>query len=268
MSDVRAEVTGGVVPLYNDGMATKKKDTRLGWHFLNENMKLGYGDGRKAEVGKTLSIPTHRTPACCDVGMHASERISQAASFQVGPVMTRVLVSGDIDTASDKFCGRSRKVLWAGKLDAKILKKVIKAIGGDDSSDYVPDLVHELGNLADDEDHAPTIDKMLLKWANSKGLDGSPVEITFVKKALTKEIVKGFLAQRLVRTQEEIVADIGEAYDVNGDESGNSSLDDILSDLNWDNEICTVDSFAADGSDGYVLKQKKTPTKKKLKRSR
>lgn len=74
-----ADVRGIMMP-----MANKKKDSKLGWHFLPADMKLKYGDGRKAEVGKALSIPKDTKPWVCNEGMHASEKIHNAAQFKVG----------------------------------------------------------------------------------------------------------------------------------------------------------------------------------------
>lgn len=94
----------------------KNKDVRMGWHFLRSNRKLGYHDGRIANDGETLSYTGPTPPMTCQRGMHASPTIAQAASFRKGPVLCRVEVSGELDTDTDKFAGRNRKIIWSYEL--------------------------------------------------------------------------------------------------------------------------------------------------------
>jgi len=98
-----------------------KKDAILAWHILPRTMKLGYGDGRIAEVGKTLSV--RGMPELCFRGLHASENLRDAERY--GPEecqskVCRVLVFGQVITDGywagsppDKIVGTSRKILYS-----------------------------------------------------------------------------------------------------------------------------------------------------------
>lgn len=105
-----------------------KKDQRLGWHLLSSWFKLGYQDNRKVKVGQKISLLPYKdifgnivnpVPMLCKRGMHASHKIHKTMR-DVGRVMCRVLVEGDIQSNRNKFCGRSRTILWAMKVPDKI----------------------------------------------------------------------------------------------------------------------------------------------------
>jgi hypothetical protein len=90
----------------------------LAWHFLSEDKRLGYGDGRLVEVGVPLEC--EGDPILCDNGMHGSVRLLDALRYAAGPIVCRVEIEGDVIEGEDKLCGRRRTVLWM--LDAtKIL---------------------------------------------------------------------------------------------------------------------------------------------------
>ena len=82
----------------------------LAWHFLPEDRRLRYDDGREVKAGESLSVDV--TPVLCERGMHASPRIIDALSFRTGPVLCRVRVSGDVVRGADKVAGRTRECLW------------------------------------------------------------------------------------------------------------------------------------------------------------
>ena len=82
----------------------------LGWHFCNEDMLLGYGDGRKIVDGKTLSVKG--TPVLCDHGLHASKKLIDALYFAQGSILCRVEVWGNLKVDNDKLVGTHRKCLW------------------------------------------------------------------------------------------------------------------------------------------------------------
>ena len=82
----------------------------LAWHFLSEDKRLGYGDGRSVEVGVPLECDGE--PALCDNGMHGSIRLIDALRYASGPIVCRVEIEGDIIEGDDKLCGRRRTVLW------------------------------------------------------------------------------------------------------------------------------------------------------------
>ena len=82
----------------------------LAWHFLSEDKRLGYGDGRLVEVGETLECEGEL--ALCDNGMHGSVRLIDALHYASGPIVCRVEIEGDVIEGDDKLCGRRRTVLW------------------------------------------------------------------------------------------------------------------------------------------------------------
>ena len=82
----------------------------LAWHFLPEDKRLGYGDGRLVEVGQTLECEGE--PALCSNGMHGSVRLIDALKYASGPIVCRVEIEGDVIESEDKLCGRRRTVLW------------------------------------------------------------------------------------------------------------------------------------------------------------
>ena len=82
----------------------------LAWHFLSEDKRLGYDDGRLVEVGQTLEC--EGKPVLCDNGMHGSIRLIDALYYASGPIVCRVDIEGDVIEGEDKLCGRRRTVLW------------------------------------------------------------------------------------------------------------------------------------------------------------
>ena len=82
----------------------------LAWHFLAEDKRLGYGDGRLVEVGQTLECEGE--PELCANGLHGSARLIDAVYYARGPIVCRVEIEGDVIEGEDKLCGRRRTVLW------------------------------------------------------------------------------------------------------------------------------------------------------------
>ena len=82
----------------------------LAWHFLSEDKRLGYDDGRVVEVGVPLECEGDL--ALCKNGMHGSVRLIDALSYASGPIVCRVEIEGDVIEGDDKLCGRRRAVLW------------------------------------------------------------------------------------------------------------------------------------------------------------
>ena len=82
----------------------------LAWHFLSEDKRLGYGDGRLVEVGQTLECKGK--PELCSNGMHGSARLIDALKYANGPIVCRVEIEGDVIEGEDKLCGRRRTVRW------------------------------------------------------------------------------------------------------------------------------------------------------------
>lgn len=239
-------------------------DAKLGWHFLPSDMKLKYGDGRKAEVGKTLSCDPSDYIQVCRTGMHACGKAADAAQYCVGPVLTRVKVWGDVSSDSTKFAGRHRHVLWAKALTIDDIKKCCKDTGFD-TKGYgyrsLPDWVGALGSASAKNPSA--VDKWLANWAVANGLnDGATqaqkvVHLVYEKQPLTEKAVKQFLSERMVRTTTEIRKDMEKIWECDGGPNGDvDTLEDFLDAL-WGLDICKVESFGKDDEDGYVLKQKR-----------
>jgi len=82
----------------------------LAWHFLSEDKRLAYGDGRLVEVGATLECEGEL--ALCSNGMHGSARLIDALRYASGPIVCRVEIDGDVIEGKYKLCGRRRTVLW------------------------------------------------------------------------------------------------------------------------------------------------------------
>ncbi len=80
------------------------------WHFVANNRKLGYGDNRLVETGRTYKVKGEIS--LCRNGMHGSKRIIDALKYAPGSIVCRVDITGEIVKGNDKIVGRSRKVLW------------------------------------------------------------------------------------------------------------------------------------------------------------
>ena len=80
------------------------------WHFLREDKRLGYDDGRVVQVGKTYRLESGH-PVLCANGMHGSLRLIDALGYAPGPIVCRVDITGDVAGGDDKIVGRERKVL-------------------------------------------------------------------------------------------------------------------------------------------------------------
>ena len=88
-----------------------------GWYFGNTRKILGYGDGRKIEIGTTHTVAGDIIP--CQRGLHLSSRIIDALSYGSGPVVYKVEGSGVIiahgDPVDKYAC--SKRTYVAGGVD-------------------------------------------------------------------------------------------------------------------------------------------------------
>ena len=95
--------------------------TILAWHFLANDKRLRYGDGRLVKAGKTYD--TTGPLVMCHNGVHGCRKILDALNYAPGPIVCRVELSGEMFTEPpdnrDKVCARSRRVLWM--VDATML---------------------------------------------------------------------------------------------------------------------------------------------------
>ena len=84
------------------------------WHFLADDYRLKYGDRRKVQAGSRLVYDG--VPKLCCRGFHGSRRVIDALQYAPGPIVCRVVISGDIVEGDDKLVGGTREILWT--LDA------------------------------------------------------------------------------------------------------------------------------------------------------
>ena len=91
----------------------------LGWHILPSNKKLNFKDDRLIRDNIWYSVKGNLDLCCC--GLHASKKIKDAVgNWNYNDVghgdengyICRVVVKDNVIYGNEKFCGRSRKVLW------------------------------------------------------------------------------------------------------------------------------------------------------------
>jgi hypothetical protein len=80
------------------------------WHFAQEDMRLGFDDGRKIRNGRTLTYKGELK--MCKSGLHASKRIIDALRYARGPMICRVELGGEILHDTDKSVASERTCLW------------------------------------------------------------------------------------------------------------------------------------------------------------
>ena len=81
----------------------------LGWHFCRNDKRLGFEDGRKIRVGRTLKV---KPPVVlCERGLHASKRIIDALGYSQGYIICKVKLSGEIIHDTDKSVATERTVI-------------------------------------------------------------------------------------------------------------------------------------------------------------
>ena len=85
--------------------------TIKGWHFVANDKKLGYCDGRLVEVGKTYTVSDERELELCEYGLHASKRLIDALQYAPSNIICRVELDAPIVHGDDKMVSYSRKVL-------------------------------------------------------------------------------------------------------------------------------------------------------------
>jgi hypothetical protein len=83
----------------------------LGWHFLAQDRKLAYEDGRVVEEGKTYTVPNDKPLVLCQYGLHACKRVIDALQYAQGPIVCRVKLIGKIKHDTDKSVAYERRVI-------------------------------------------------------------------------------------------------------------------------------------------------------------
>ncbi len=86
--------------------------TKQYWHFVREDKKLGYGDGRKIRRGSTLKIDPDKLKPC-QYGLHASEKVLDALSYCYwkNSILCKVELGGTVIKSGDKTVASERKVI-------------------------------------------------------------------------------------------------------------------------------------------------------------
>jgi hypothetical protein len=77
----------------------------LYWYITDE-LRLGHGDGRVIEEGKTHTV--EGAIGICVRGLHASRLALDALSYSKGPMVCRVRLGGNVIDGSDKSCASMR----------------------------------------------------------------------------------------------------------------------------------------------------------------
>ena len=80
------------------------------WHFINADRCLGYGDGRKVLLGKTLKVEGEIQPY--RRGLHASKYVFNALSHAPSPLLCLVTLGGKVIHSDGISVASERTVLW------------------------------------------------------------------------------------------------------------------------------------------------------------
>lgn len=78
----------------------------IGYWFAPMDMKLGHGDGRPIEVGRTHKVDGGLK--LCEHGLHASRRPIDALTYAPGPIACKVELGGTIIHGEDKMVASER----------------------------------------------------------------------------------------------------------------------------------------------------------------
>ena len=110
------------------------------WHFLASDKRLGYGDNRVVQVGKTYRYKGKEPIKLCKRGMHGSAKILDALQYAPGPIICKVELGGEVIKGDDKAVATDRKVL--AMIDGtKVLRKFACMCALDVLPDDAPEIV-------------------------------------------------------------------------------------------------------------------------------
>lgn len=164
-----------------------------------------------------------------------------------------MLVSGDIDEASDgqKFCGRSRTVLWAKKLTVADVNELARHVGHGSTAYNETDIPYSLAQVTYNSDKA---EKWLTAWAKKNGCNDSGKDVIVVEvpppaKVINEKLVLVLLDKMNAKTEKElekIFKTFG--YDTDADcEDGEQGLSELLDEMDG-NSIDTRSISIKNGS--------------------
>ena len=103
---------------------SEQPGTLLAWYFAPADKRLAHGDGRKIILGRTHKVKGAVVP--CKSGLHASVSARDALTYNAGPVLYRVELSGEIVAHGDpidKYAASERKYLAGGKDASPMLRE-------------------------------------------------------------------------------------------------------------------------------------------------
>lgn len=95
----------------------------LGWHFITDKSTTGSGN-LTVYPGQVMTIPDTESLRICRVGLHSSERLTDALKYAPGHVLCRVGSWGDIQTQDDKLVARNRREWW--HVDHMVMRTVFR----------------------------------------------------------------------------------------------------------------------------------------------
>ena len=91
-------------------MKLKRGDAIKAWHWLPASYRLGYGDHHLAAAGYVYSV---KGPVVlCEWGLHGSIGAVDSLRYARYPIISRVLLYGNVVTGDDKLVATHREVLW------------------------------------------------------------------------------------------------------------------------------------------------------------
>jgi len=79
------------------------------WHFIKEDYRLRYSN-QEVKAGDTVTV--NGPVKLCEHGLHASRRVIDALRYAPGPIVCRVVMSGDIIEGDHKLVASERYIEW------------------------------------------------------------------------------------------------------------------------------------------------------------
>jgi len=98
------------------------------WHFLPADRRLRWGTREIITPGSVVVVDPPLE--LCKAGLHASVRAIDALKYGPGPVISRVLVWGEVIRGDDKLCGQYRKCLWMADVSEVLHRFACEAATG------------------------------------------------------------------------------------------------------------------------------------------
>lgn len=130
---------------------SKEKVCRAYW-FEPASGVLGYGDGRKPEVGATHKVDC--APVLCNSGLHGSIKALDALQYAASNRLWLVEVGGAVKVGDDKITGKWRKYIAVADIEL-ILREFARGCALDVAHLWdMPDVVREYLETGDESKRA------------------------------------------------------------------------------------------------------------------